>query len=96
MAFDRESAGARMKKLRESKGWTQEYVAMKMNVCVDHYCRIELGKRTPSIDLLHELAHFLGSDLNYIVDGIEKDAVQLSERDFEEVIAMLRVMQKKV
>jgi len=51
--------GARIKSLRESKGWTQEYLAEKMNISPNYLSSIERGKENPTFDMLMKLSDSL-------------------------------------
>lgn len=59
----------RLKKIRQSKGFTQKQVAdyLGCNPCV--YSRYESGEREPSIHTLILLSRFLGVTIDSIVDN---------------------------
>lgn len=49
----------RLKKMREERGWTQEFLAERVGVSRNTIARIEIGNRRPSLDLLERLAKAL-------------------------------------
>jgi len=51
----REQFGSRVKSLRESKGWTQEYLAEKMDISSNYISCIERGKENPTFDMMEKL-----------------------------------------
>ncbi len=59
MAVDYIALGKRISKLRGSAKFSQEQLAEKLNVTRKHISLIEIGKSTPSIDTLIELANAL-------------------------------------
>lgn len=48
-----------IKKLRKEKGYTQEYIARKLNITLRHYQLIEGRKVTPSVTIALKLSKFL-------------------------------------
>ncbi len=51
--------GAKVRKLRLSRGWTQKQLAEKLNVSLNFLNLIERGERAPSFDNLERLAKIL-------------------------------------
>lgn len=51
--------GMRLKKLREARGWTQEFLAEKVGVSRNTIAPLEIGNRRPSLNLLERLAKAL-------------------------------------
>lgn len=58
MRFDQKVYGARIKKLRITKGLTQEQLAEKVSVSRTSIVKIENGTQSGSIELAVELAEF--------------------------------------
>jgi transcriptional regulator with XRE-family HTH domain len=50
---------AKLRKVRHSRGWTQEQLAEKANVSLNLLNMIERGERAPSFDSLERLAKVL-------------------------------------
>lgn len=49
-----------IKTLRKKLGWSQEQLAEKTGVSAPYITQIEVGKRTPSLDIVEKLASALG------------------------------------
>lgn len=49
-----------IKSLRKKLGWSQEFLAERTGVSAPYITQIELGKRTPSLDIVEKLALALG------------------------------------
>jgi len=61
--------GARLKKSRKDKGYTQEYIAEKLNVGPTYVSDLERGVKTPSFDLFVNLIELLEVSPDYILSG---------------------------
>jgi transcriptional regulator with XRE-family HTH domain len=62
--------GANVKRLRESKGWTQESLAAKAGLDRSYVAGIEAGLRNPSTKALAKLARALDVSLSVLFDRI--------------------------
>ena len=49
-----------VKALRKQLGWSQEFLAEKTGVSAPYITQIEVGKRTPSLEIVEKLAEALG------------------------------------
>lgn len=63
--------GSNVKRLRESKGWTQETLAAKAGMDRSYVAGIEAGLRNPSTKALAKLARALGVNLSALVDDVD-------------------------
>ena len=63
--------GLRIKELRKKAGMTQEQFAECLNIAIATIGRIERGQQGISVDLLADLALYLGTSMDYIVFGYE-------------------------
>ena len=73
MYFDPVATGKRVKELRESCGYTQIQFSEKLHISRGYYSKVELGIKSPSIDLLIDLAVYFGVTLDYLVLGKTDD-----------------------
>ena len=69
MLFDAKNFGARVRLLRKRSGQTQEQLAEKLNISTSYLGKIELGRRTPSIDLLLDMAEQFGVTVDVLLRG---------------------------
>lgn len=59
---------AALKELRERDNITQQQLAEKIGVsCYNVICMWEIGARTPSLDLLVEMARFFDVELEFFI-----------------------------
>ena len=69
MYYDPTECGMRISKLRMECGKTQQQMADKLNISLDHYRALENGRRGGSLDLLIELAITFDISLDYLILG---------------------------
>lgn len=60
--------GEKIKRIRKSKGISQEELASKLNINRNLLSRIETGKSEPSATLLKNIAKMFNVDLNSLLD----------------------------
>lgn len=88
MRFDQKAYGARIKKLRTSRGLTQEQLAEKINVSIAYISKIEKSQQTGPIELAVALSDFFDVSLDYLVLGQDKYSKSRSQR-LQDVINFL-------
>lgn len=74
-----------IKSLRKQLGWSQEFLAEKTGVSAPYITQIETGKRTPSLDIVEELAVALGVEYKVLFETNLQDE-NASENDFSKHI----------
>ena len=60
-----------LKKIRKKYRWSQQKVAMDLNIsreCLSYY---ENGKREPSLNLLIKMSQYFNVSINYLITGEE-------------------------
>lgn len=60
-----------LKKIRKKHRWSQQKVAMDLNIsreCLSYY---ENGKREPSLSLLIKMSEYFNVSINYLITGEE-------------------------
>ncbi|KAB3527453.1 helix-turn-helix transcriptional regulator [Alkaliphilus serpentinus] len=68
--------GARIKSLRESKGFTQEQLAEKMNCSRQKYARLEKGLIDISFASISAIAQILGTKIDEITSAVSIEKVE--------------------
>ena len=58
-----------IKSLRKQLGWSQEALAEKTGVSAPYITQIEVGKRTPSLDIVEKLAFALGVEYKTLFES---------------------------
>lgn len=70
--------GARVKSIRERKGWTQEVLAEKIEISTNYLSCIERGKENPTFDMLERLSAGLQVEMWELFEfGHEKNVKDL-------------------
>lgn len=93
--------GEKLRKLRESRRWSQEYLAKRAGVTKSAISTYEQGMRTPSSDVLCAFAKTFGVSADYLLGLTENRSVDLSglseydEALVRELIESLKEKQKK-
>ena len=65
---------SRIKQLRKEKGYTQQKVALDLNVSRESLSYYENGKRQPSLELLVAFSKYYNVSIDYLITG--KDFVK--------------------
>jgi transcriptional regulator with XRE-family HTH domain len=78
--------GSNIRKVRELKNFTQEYVAKKLGVSRSFYIKVENNETQIKFEHLHELSQIMNVKLNDIIDFNNKQIFsdsnsQLKEQD---------------
>ena len=73
MLFDARNFGATVRLLRKRSSLTQEQLAENLNISTSYLGKIELGSRTPSIDLLLDMAEQFGVTVDELLRGGRKE-----------------------
>lgn len=66
-----------IRKIREYRNYTQEYLAAKLHISQNAYSKIELGYTRITIDRLFHIAEVLGVDATEIINSENPHLVQL-------------------
>lgn len=88
--------GQKIKKLRESRNWSQAELARRAGITKSAISTYELGMRTPSADVVCAFSKAFGVSADYLLGIAERRAVEiegLSERDealVRELVASLK------
>ncbi len=67
MNYDMKRSGERIRQFRVKCGFTQESIAVILNVDRSFYSRIEAGKKGASVDLFIQLSAILNVSLDYLI-----------------------------
>ena len=68
-----------IKTLRKKLGWSQEQLAEKTGVSAPYITQIEIGKRTPSLDIVEKLASALGVEYKILFEPKSIDNITKSD-----------------
>lgn len=81
MNIDYNAIGLRIRKLRSQKLWTQEKLAEKADIAPDYLCRIESGKKHPSLRSLLMIADALDTTVDDLLIDVQKKNIPAVESD---------------
>ena len=71
---------ARLRGLREARGWSLDALASRCHLSASSLSRIETGRRRISIDQLVPIARALGTSLDQLVEPVGEDDVVIRPR----------------
>lgn len=67
------NVAANIRRIRESKGYTQEYLAMKLGISQNAYSKIELGYTKITLERLFHVARLLETDVMQLMEDPSAD-----------------------
>ena len=80
-----------IKTLRKKLGWSQELLAERTGVSAPYITQIEVGKRTPSLEIVEKLASALGVEYKILFET-ENKIDDLNTIDFSKHILESRLI----
>lgn len=95
----------RIRKLRESKDYSQENMAGELGISTSAYSKIERGVTDPSIGRIAEIAKILEVEIIYFFEGqttsnkVEEPNKPLgfaTKSDIEEIISIINKMKQEI
>lgn len=88
---------ARLKWLREQRGFTQADMADKINMSRPGYTKIEQGQREPKLEVLAKLPEILGESVDFLLGVTDLTSnLQAIYNDFVEASAMKAHFQEEL
>lgn len=60
-----------LRNIRKEKKYTQQKVALDLNISRESLSYYENGKRQPSLELLVEMSNYFNVSINYLITGKE-------------------------
>lgn len=74
-----DTLGSKLKKLREEKGFTLEYVATRLNTTKTSIGRYEKNDREPKSEMINSLADFYNVSTDYLLGRTDKRNFNIEE-----------------
>ncbi len=78
MKTTRELLGARIKELRKRRGLTQEKLAEQVDLATNYISLIEVGRTSPSLETMENVARALGVELKGLFDFVHLEPEEVS------------------
>ena len=69
--IDKKGIGRRLQERRKKSGFTQESLSEAMGITSKYVSKVENGAVAPSLPFVISFSEITGSDLNYLLRGIE-------------------------
>ncbi|WP_193311750.1 helix-turn-helix domain-containing protein [Agriterribacter humi] len=97
--------GYRIRKLRESKDYSQQNMAGELGISTSAYSKIETGKTDPSIGRVEEIAEILEVDVSYFfqeqnieskVEDPNKAYGFATKSDIEELMSLIDGLKREI
>jgi transcriptional regulator with XRE-family HTH domain len=85
-----------LKEIREGKNITQREAAEKLGISKQYYSEMEQGKRTPGTELLHKMAGFYGTSMDFLYHAIKKQSVSWTFPDAYLMAGKLRAVEADI
>ena len=92
MYFDATEFAARLSTLRKAQGMTQEEMAEALNISLEHFSKMERGKRKPSIDLIIAMACYFHVSTDYLLGVEKKEMLDVSGLTASQITAVLGII----
>lgn len=98
--------GRKIKEAREKKGYTQEQLAERLNLSVQHVSVIERGVKAPRLETFVHIANELDVNADYLLEDLLSVSVQLfsnelycmmegiSEKEKKRILEVVNVLVK--
>ncbi|MCD8741141.1 helix-turn-helix transcriptional regulator [Mucilaginibacter roseus] len=68
------SVAINIRKQREAKNYTQEYLAAKLKISQNAYSKIELGYTKITVERLFQIADILGTSITGLIEAGKSEA----------------------
>ena len=73
LEFDRNAAGAVVRRIRVERGLSQEVLSGLAGMARSHLARVEAGRKQPNFESIWRLANALGMEPSQLVKRIEEE-----------------------
>lgn len=85
-SVDLKQMGKRIRDIRKGQNKTQEYFADLLFISPSYLALIESGKRTPTIDVLAQIAKVSDTSVDYLLFGTPSDNQSESQQVFQRLV----------
>ena len=89
------SMGQKIKRARERKGYTQEELAERVNLSVQHISVIERGIKAPRLETFLNIANELDVDADYLLADLLNVSEQLTSNEWYDMMAEVSKKEKR-
>lgn len=96
MNIDYIAIGLRIRKLRKQKFWTQEKLSEKAEIAPDYLCRIESGKKHPSLKTILLIANALDTTVDDLLGNMQKKNIPVVENEEKSLLVGCTENQRRI
>ena len=89
------SMGQKIKRARERKGYTQDELAERVNLSVQHNSVIERGIKAPRLETFLNIANELDVDADYLLADLLNVSEQLTSNELYDMMAEVSKKEKR-
>ena len=93
--MDNKLIGHRIKEIRENRGYTQEQLAEKLNLSVQHVSVIERGVKSPRLDTFVRIANILEINADYLLKDVLCVSSQLTSNELYDMLGQVPEKEKR-
>ncbi|UKT63533.1 helix-turn-helix domain-containing protein [Pedobacter mucosus] len=87
LALKTKNVAGNIRKIREYRDYTQDYLAAKLKISQNAYSKIELGYSKLTVDRLFQVALILEVEVNHLLTLDPKDLIKIIADDESKLIA---------
>ncbi len=95
LVMDLKLMGRKIKEAREEKGYTQEQLAEKLNLSVQHVSVIERGVKAPKLETFVHIANELDVNADYLLEDLLSVSAQLTSNELYQKMEDVSEKEKK-
>ena len=95
LEMDNKLIGHRIKEIRENRGYTQEQLAEKLNLSVQHVSVIERGVKSPRLDTFIRIANILEINADYLLKDVLRVSSQLMSNELYDMLSQVSEKEKR-
>lgn len=85
----------KIKVIRLSKNYTQNFLADELGIDVTNYSRLERGEASVSVERLQKIAKILGVSTSFLLDDVE-EGNENSNEILKEILSEIRIIRKQI
>ena len=86
LALKTKNVAGNIRKIREYRDYTQDYLAAKLKISQNAYSKIELGYSKLTVDRLFQIAQILEVEVNHLLTLDPKELIKIIADDENKLI----------
>ncbi|PST85120.1 XRE family transcriptional regulator [Pedobacter yulinensis] len=78
-----------IRKIREFRNYTQDYLAAKLDISQNAYSKVELGYSKLTLERLFHIAQILEVDIIQLISADDSEIIQIIKPESEKLVASI-------